>query len=147
MSQKIKIIFTLSFLLNILLVGYIGGQEYKKHKKPDFKHSISRESQALLKSNMRSHKRAMQEDKRNLKSIKKELGEIVEADDFDKEKFTTQMNLLLEGKHNISKKKAVHIAQTLEQLPKADRAVIFKRMMHHLGGKKSGGKKRRPQKY
>lgn len=136
MSQKIKIIFTLSFLLNILLIGFIGGQVYQKNQKHDFKHNISAQSQALLEKNMKQHKQVMKKDMRHLKSIKTELRNIVEEDDFDKEKFIAKMNILLEGKHNLSQKKAAHIAQTLEQLPKQDRLVIFKRLMHKFGGKK-----------
>ncbi len=88
MSKRMKVILTISLLLNILLIGVLGGHAYRTHSDErkgfhELKASLSDETQKMLKDEMYARKDKIKSMKRQMKAFIGEFERISTQDTFD----------------------------------------------------------------
>ncbi len=142
MSKKIKIIFTLSFLLNIILVGILLGGSYKMQKKH---HSFPKDPhiQEVMKSNMKKNKVHMVENFKKIRGYRDELKSIIIAEDFNQEAFEVKMSQILAVKNVISGRKVQTLGNTLSELSLEERKEFSGFVLSRLTDKHHGKRNRR----
>lgn len=140
MSKKIKVIFTLSFLFNIILIGVLVGGFYKTQRKHYFYPENPR-IQKVMKSNMEKNKVDMTESFKQMRGYKDELKSIIIAHDFDRVAFEEKMNQILAIKNDMSTRKAQTLGKTLSELSQEERkelsAFVLRRLTDRRHGKKN----------
>lgn len=140
MSKKIKIIFTLSFLLNIIFIGALIGGLYKSQKGNPMS-SMDDNVQKIIKKNMDENRDNMRVKFDQMKDLKSELKIIVEAENFDKSAFDKQMSQILKIKSDMGQGKADSLAKTLSELSQEDRKSFSNNVLRLLNGRGRGGHK------
>ena len=136
LSKRVKILFTLSFLLNILLIGFLVGQVVGgKPNHKSFK-EISPASQEIIKETIDKSRADMREQKQEVRQLQTQLRGLIEQEAFDKEQFKNIMGQLNDQKFKMSQHRTIKMTDTLAKLPVSDRKVVFKKMMK--GGHKKG---------
>lgn len=90
MSKKIKIIFTLSIILNVLLMGVIGGHSYKRWSKTPYENvrkELSPESRHVMARSVQNSFRENLDKMKESRALKKEIRNILAEEEFDAQKF------------------------------------------------------------
>ena len=137
MSRNLKILFTLSFAVNLLLIGFLAGQAIKPQYKDKQHHiALSEDSQKLLKETMRQSRKETHEDMQAMRAHKKELEAIIAQDPFDKAQFITAMHNVSTIKHNMAQKRIEKFADMMEDIPSEERKAVLKRLIKPFLGKK-----------
>lgn len=146
MSKKIKIIFTLSFLLNILVLGVLLGGAYKMKNWHD-PSSFSESTREVMRENIRMNRADMRQDFNKIREYKKDLKHIMTAEKFDKIAFEEKINQVFEIKNVISQRKAQTLSKTLSQLPQEERKAFSSHVLGQLMGKHPKGHQGRKYRY
>ena len=136
MSRNLKIIFTLSFALNLLLIGFLAGQALKPKPENPYHANLSKESHQLLKNTMHQSRKDTHEEMQSMRMHKKELEAIITQEPFNKAQFITSMHNLSTIKHNIAQKRIQKFADMMENVPAEERKVVLKRLIKPFLGKK-----------
>ena len=79
MTKAMKVIFTLSILINLVLIGVVGGGFYKHHKRhtPPVPKELNAESRAKLENNMKVSREKMRAQFQELKNQHNELTDLI----------------------------------------------------------------------
>lgn len=86
MTRTIKVIFTLSLLCNVLLVGVVGGHIYHRVQSSPWKEGraqLSEEARALMRQSFHQNKAQHREDKRAMRDKIEQMRDVLSAQDFD----------------------------------------------------------------
>ena len=146
MSKSLKIIFTLSIILNVLLLGVIAGHTYKKWNDDPIEQAMdemSPEGRNIVARKIQAAFREGRDEMRSMRQSKKQLQSLLTAEEFDASAFEEEALKL----HELIKEKGfkrIEITKELAQeLSLEDRKVLAKRFSKGFhGGKRShGGKK------
>jgi len=144
MSKNIKIIFTLSFLLNIILVGIILGGIYKPKRSNYFdKASVSSEVREVFKKNMHQNREEMRNSFKEIKAYKDELKAIIIAEKFDEVAYSNTMKKIRDVKNLMSESKAQSLGKTLSTLSQEERKQAANLVLRKLSKKHYSRKKER----
>lgn len=143
MSKKVKIIFTLSFLLNLVLFGVLFGGMYKMHHWRDsMSMNMSEHTRVVFKENMSVNREAMRDDFQKMKQYKDELEVIISAESFDAAAYALKMSQIKEIKDNIFERKQATLQNTLSNLSQQEREDFSGHVMRMVSdGKKHGDHK------
>ena len=148
MTKTMKIIFTLSILINLVLIGVVGGSFYKHHKK--YAHPIpkelSAESRAELEDDMKASREKMRAQFKELKKYHGELRSVVTAEEFDIDAYNESVDRILDTKDEMGKQKAEMMGNILSKLSLEERRKVSERFLKsftHKYGRK--GRKRPPE--
>lgn len=134
MTKKIKIIFTLSFILNIVLIGVLLG--VLSHAKPQYRlDNIEGSAKEVLRANMDKKRDAMQANHEKMNVYKKKLQEIMIAPEFNREDFDKVMNDILTIKNDIEDIKSNVFGDALSELSQQDRELISENLLRKLSKK------------
>ena len=137
MSKRVKIVFIVSLVINLLLLGIIGGHtfdRYKKHPWHQMKEQLSPETRNLVGRTFQSAFREIKPIGDEARKVRAELVKILSADDFDEASFDQQAEKMLEigGKMDAHK---IETVKTLAlQMDAADRRVMADKMTKMIGG-------------
>jgi len=133
MNRKLKIFLTLSIILNLLLIGALGGFSYKRwqHHKPFEREMLSAEAQQVLRDTFTARRENMRETFAEARASRNALADILAADEFDPDAFDAaiaQKQVLTDRimQAHIDGVRALALA-----LPDDDR----KKMARHLAGR------------
>ena len=139
MTKTIKIIFTLSILLNLTLMGFVGADYYKrsKHHKPPFMmdkniHDIVKK----LKPSREEMKQRMREARENREALKS----IIQAKEFDLSAYQSAMDKIMNQKDKMARARVDKMGETLSQLSQEDRIALSNHMIKKLSGQERGGR-------
>lgn len=143
MSKKMKVIFTLSFLLNILAVGVLLGGAYKMKSNHPPLGSISEATREILKKNIQADRAEMRRNFRQMQAYKKELRDVIGAEEFDRKIFNAKVNQILAVKGKISARKVETLGKTLSELSQEDRKAFSGHVLGQLLDKHPKGRKGR----
>ena len=139
MTKTTKIIFTISLILNLALIGVIAGGVYKKAKRHMPPAELSLSSREMMRENIENSKKTMRADFKKMKQHRDDLEDIMLADSFDIEAYNMVVERILDAKDRIAREKSVVMGKTLAQLPLAERkkfAGHVLRSLSHKHGKK-----------
>lgn len=129
MSRRLKIIFTLSVLLNVLLIGVVAGACYKRmdgpprfgdSRDPQFNHKMAK---AMMDA--RKGQEALFKD---MKDAKKELVNVLAAPDFSEEAFLAASAKVEQAQEALSKARNEATLKMAKEMTLAERQQMAKHM-------------------
>lgn len=148
MSRKLKIIFTASILLNILLIGVGAGWYHKKshywpggYERP----KISDESREAIRSNFKQARSEMKPIFEEMRAAKTQMENVLSAPEFDEAAYDAAAKKLLDTRDKLSRTMAGSAKNFLEDLPPEDRKAMAKHMAEKMGGGGHRKKHRKPE--
>lgn len=140
MTKPIKIIFTLSLLLNIALVGVTVGCWWKKahHHGTPFSNTAP-ETQALFKESFDENRAAMRADIDAIRASRTALETIIRAEPFDRAAYDAEVAKVLNIREGMNNRRAAILGGILEKLPAAEREKIVKKIVSKLTDERNRG--------
>lgn len=146
MSKKMKIIFTLSVLLNVLLVGWAAGEAIHKFNKHNPAEKIARdmspEGRHIVAKTMQNAFREGRGKMRDMRKTKDEIKKILTAEEFDPEAFEVAAEKMHKMFSEMGQKRTAVTKELAGQLSQADREKLAEGFSKdfHGRGKKDGDK-------
>lgn len=145
MSKKIKILFTISVLLNVVLIGMAAGHMVKrwnhspmetamKEMSPEGRHIVARELQNAFRDG--------HDDMRKMRQTKKELKKILTAEEFDADAFESAAEKMHEMRSEMGEKRIDVTKGLAKKLSREDRSALAKKFDRGFHGGYSKDKKR-----
>lgn len=137
LSKRMRVIFTLSLVLNVLFIAVGAGLLYKfcrddiripHNMSPDARHFMARTFQEG-----REQVKPLIED---VKSRRAAVEEIITAEVFDADAYAKAVEPMLDTRDKISRKRAEIMGKALSELPHADRIEFADRIIDGLEGKR-----------
>lgn len=141
MSKRIKLIFTLSLIVNILFVAVGAGLFYRFCKddvpiagamSPEARHFVAR----TFQEGREKVKPLFQE----IKTQRPKVEAIIVAKEFDKKAYDVEVGKMLDLRDKISRRRAEVMGTALNDLPQADREKFARRALDGLEGRKPSRK-------
>ncbi len=147
MSRTLKVIFTVSILLNILLIGAGVGWYHKKSQWPGGyeRPKISDESREAIRSSFRQARSEMKPIFEEMRAAKAGMEEVLSAPEFDEVAYDAAAKKLLDTRDKLSKAMANNAKNFLEDLPPEDRKAMARHMAEKMGGGGHRKKHRKPE--
>lgn len=150
MRTGIKIIFTISLLLNVLLLGAVGGHFYvrwKQHPWQDVRAELSPESRNHAARIFQGAFRDIRGVGDEARKARAELVNILSAEEFDAEAFDRQAEKLAAARARITALKIAATKDVALELDPQERAKMAQRMTDMIGGgrEKRVRRDRRPE--
>lgn len=143
MTNAIKVIFTVSLAINLLLLGAVGGHVYKENQRHKPPVELDAESKQAIKQNIKQSREAMRDRMREMKTHKDALKKVITAEDFDIKAYNEAIGKMLDMKDGLARERAENMGKTLAKLPKEEREKLTGRFMQGLAGKDGNRDKRR----
>ncbi|MGI9533653.1 MAG: periplasmic heavy metal sensor [Thermodesulfobacteriota bacterium] len=154
MSSRVKIILTISVILNFFFIGLIVGHysgKYYMYKNfryfgTEIGERLSPENERMLKQTMRNLHKETRDSRKKIKKSRKELSRIITAPTFDEKKYDETVLKL----HNLHTQMALKLSEATKKLAKEfnqeERKVIAEILKrgHRGPHEKPGGKHRSP---
>jgi len=137
MNRRMKFVFTVSLLLNIVFIGAGAGMLYRFAQEvriipgqmsPEARHFIARTFQEG-----REEVKPLITD---VKARRAKVENILTADEFDKKAYDKAVDEMLSSRDKISRKRADIMGRALVDLPAQDRQKFAKRILDGLEGHK-----------
>lgn len=135
MTKYIKIIFTISLLLNLLLIGLVGAGAYKKHQWHKGKFSDNPNIKAVVQKNMENNKGQFRDSMKEMRDQINILKDIIEAEEFDMTKYDDQVSKIISGKNEMAEMKARAMGQALAELSYEERQEFSRHVIKSLVGR------------
>ena len=137
MKKSTKIILSVSLVLNLLLVGVIGGAVYKKWTdRPwsEVKKSLEPETRSVVARTFQDKFREIRPLGREARKARGELVKVMTAEEFDPEAFDKAAAELTGLRDQMADIKLQATKEILQKLPKAEREKMAHRMAEKIGG-------------
>lgn len=132
MSRSLKIIVTISLLLNAILLSAGGVAYYKKLQLKSDNAVLSSEARSKIKNAVNIDKREALKKMRALRVKTNELKDIVEAKNFDSEKYNAAMSGLLDIKDKMARERAEKMGAAMTNLSIEERKKLSKALTRSL---------------
>lgn len=136
MTQTIKIIFTVLVLLNITLLGVVGGGYYKMQRQHVTHETPNKEVRDFIKEKMKTSKKGMLNQFKEIRQYHSELKQIVTAPEFDRAAYDEVVTKILEVKNQISHQKAEATGNILADMSQEQRQKMAEGLLKNLSGKR-----------
>ncbi len=127
MSRRMKMIFTISVLFNILLLGVAGGIAYQHCKDPymeTMQEAMSPEGRNIVARTMQQAFREGRDDMESARDAKKEIRAIISAEEFDEVAFDDAAKNLGGIMRGMGEKRIAVTKELAMQLSQEDRVVL-----------------------
>lgn len=137
MKRGIRIIFTASLLLNMLLLGVVGGHVYMQwqaHPWQDVREDLSPEARNKAARIFQSAFRKIREVGDGARKARAELVKTLSAETFDPKAFDRDAMKLAEARAEITTLKIEATKEVAEVLDAQERAKMARRMTDIIGG-------------
>lgn len=146
MSQSIKTIFTLSLLLNLILVGVSVGCLWKRHDHKMPFSEASEQTRAEFRAAFEGNRDSMRADIDSIRASRASLESIIAAEPFDRAAYDAEVKDVLSIRDKMGQRRAGILGDVLEKLPASERALIAKKISSKLADDRPrhGGKGRGP---
>jgi uncharacterized membrane protein len=140
-NKGLKALFTLSILLNVLLLGIGGGMAYQHFSHEPAEHiyrEMSPEARHIVARTVQNAFREGRETMGEARECKKNLRAIIAAENFDEDKFVAEAQRMQSIKAEMGKKRIEVTLELAKQLSQEDRKVLAERFakgFHDYDGK------------
>lgn len=137
MNGKIKTLFTVSVIFNLLLLGAVGGMAYKHFSPPPFKEvytEMSPEARNIVARTMQAAFRDGRAGMESAREIKTSIREILSAETFDAEAFDAQAEKLHTIMSAMGHKRIEVTKELAQQLSQEDRKVLAEKFAKGFHG-------------
>lgn len=145
MSKKMKIIFTLSVILNVLFIGLVAGKavhKFRDHSPVEkIAKDMSPEGRHIVARTMQNAFREGRDKMKEMRKTKDEMKKIITADEFDPEAFEEQAEKMHSMFAEMGQKRIEVTKELAGQLSKEDRVKLaegFAKGFHGRGKKDEG---------
>jgi uncharacterized membrane protein len=142
MSKKTKILFTVSILLNVLLIGAHVGMMVKMRRDNPWHYAhenLSPETQNLVAREFQEARREMGDNMRAFHQARKDLTGILKKDKLDEDAYGEALKRMQDAQQKMTLRKIEMMKDLMAQLPPEEREKLSHRMMRPFG-KHRGGK-------
>jgi uncharacterized membrane protein len=146
MRKTTKILFTASILLNIALLGALGGKVYKDAKRHPWKlvkEELSPESRNIVARNFRATHRQMWQTHKEGQALRKKMDKILKAEEFDEEAFRKNAEKIAKLKEKMNKARLDSMVDLAKTLPYEDRVKIADKMARAMKPRGPGEMRKR----
>ncbi len=141
MSRRLKIIFTLSVLLNVLLIGVVAGSCYKRMDGPrHFAYGSDPQFNHKMAKAMMEARKGQESFFKDMKDAKKELVEVLAAPDFSEEAFLAASAKVEQAQQALFKARNDATLKMAQEMTPEERQQMAKHMqaMSERHGRKGG---------
>jgi uncharacterized membrane protein len=135
MSKRMKVIFTLSLLANIIFAGVGIGLFYKFCKDIPIAGDMSPEARSFVARTFQEGKEEVKPLFKDIKSQRAKVESIIMAEQFDKAAYDREVDAMLDVRDQISRHRAEVMGKALAQLSLEDRQKFAKRALDGLEGR------------
>lgn len=139
MNRRMKIIFTASLLLNIVLVGIGAGLFYKYCQDVPIPADMSPEARNFVARTYQEGRADVRPLIDEVKARKRAVEAILMADAFDVKAYDAAVEGVLETQSKIMHHRAATMSRALEELSTEDRHKFAKQVLEGLSHKRPGG--------
>lgn len=142
MNRNLRLLFTLSLLANVLLLGVAGGfawkhYMYKSGRAVLMKESLDQTSRQIVMKSMKESRPEIEEKIAAAKDARKDLIAVMVAEDFDETAYDNAARTLIERQTVLMESKAEVARGLFQQLPREARQKLAKKFsMVGMEGKK-----------
>ncbi len=143
MSRNLKIIFTLSLLLNIVFIGVTVGatmrikryfvereQAFSQNLPPDVSHKVAKTFRET-RMNMRDHYK-------EARAVREKMEKVLLTDPFDEKAFDRVAEEMLQMQMKLHRSKVEATKKLAKELPPDQRHIFTKRLVERAGGHPGG---------
>lgn len=134
MTNRLKIIFTISVLLNVLLIGMISGNMYHHIKPKHIDVAIDDKTKSLIHQKMKEGRPDMRLHMKQTRAQKSALEEIITAPEFNIDDYKAVTKEILASKNQMGLKKADRMGEVLQSLSQEERQQISKKFLKNMMG-------------
>lgn len=134
-KNSVRVAFTVSILLNLLLVGITGGMMLHQKHKPwhEIKAEMSPETQHLMARTLQKSRRDMGGEMREMRAAKKALAKIMSAKEFDADAYERAMKRMSAARAKVEKGRTKAMKELATQLPREERKKLAGRFTRSPG--------------
>ncbi len=143
MTKAVKIIFTVSILLNLLLVGAFAGLALKhRSHQPwhEVKNEMAPETQHLMAKAYQDSRREMGVAIKDMRKGRDDLVKIMSAEEFDPEAYDVAMAKIVKARAEMGAKRMEATKEMAAQLPQSERKKLAQKFKR-FGDRKHGGRR------
>lgn len=134
MSKRIKVIFTLSILLNIVLICAGAAMLCRLGPEIPMPDGMSPEGRQFISRTYKEGRAEIKPLFKEMKARRAEVEEILTADTFDVAAYDAAVAKMLKARGAVAAKKAETMGRALGDLPAADRRKFARRILDSLEG-------------
>lgn len=150
MSRAKKVIFTISILGNLFLIGIVGGHIYKSSAPKleawkELRKDLSPETRDLVRQKFRESRKGVAEIVRDIRQKKKELETIIIAEEFSPEEYDRVAGELSTLGLSVAEHKLQMFKELAMELSQEERVKVSKKIASAVVGR-HGGKKHKYKK-
>lgn len=141
MSKRMKLIFTISLLLNIVLVGIGAGMFFRYCQDIPIPGDMSPEARHFIARTFQNGREQIKPLIMDVKAQRKKVEALLLADEFNEKAYDAEVEKLLAAQEKITRKRAEIMGEALLELPAADRQKFASRIIEGLqpGRPRKGG--------
>ena len=136
MNRRMKIIFTISVLLNIVFIGVGAGMLYRFAQEVPIPGQMSPEARHFVARTFQEGREQVKPLIEDVKARRNVVEDIITAEKFDPDAYRKAAGQLLDAREKVSRKRADIMGQALVDLPAVDREKFAKRIVEGLEGNK-----------
>ena len=150
MSRKFKILLSVSLVLNVLLLGMMGGMLYKKHQWRQYRSvavasDLSPEARNIVARNFQAAQRDMKNSFRRSKKARNDVIKLLKKDEVDEKRYERAIEALKKTQGDMIERKMEMLYQLSRELPPEERKKISEHFIRPHGPHKGrGDEKRKP---
>lgn len=136
MSKRIKILFTISVMLNVLLIGaHVGMTLERWQSSPWYRayEDLKPETQNLVARSFQEAKKDMKANMEEFREARKDLTSILEAEVLDEDAYAAALERMEKAQDKMMLHKIEMMKGVMAQLPPEERERLSHRMMRPFG--------------
>jgi uncharacterized membrane protein len=134
MNRRMKLIFTLSVLLNIVFVGVGIGMFYRFCQEIPIPGQISPEARHFVARTFQEGRKEIKPLIDEVKADRAKVEKILTAEQFDAKAYDKAVDEMLDSRNGVTRKRAEIMGRALADLPAEDRQKFAKRVLDGLEG-------------
>ena len=138
MSKKMKVLFTISIILNVLFIGLMVGhfQKMKKHADWDqVKETLAPETRDILKDTFKDKWKDMRAAFKEMRENKQAMKDVLTAEDFDPVAYDAVAEKMIEFNGTFMQGRIDTIKKIFAKLPKEERVKLADHTIEKLTGR------------
>jgi uncharacterized membrane protein len=143
--KVIKFMVTMSVLLNVLLLGTLGGMAYKKYadhqERREIKESLTPEARHLMARTMQQNRSEIRAIMQESKRLQEDLVEVMSAEEFDEAAFDKAIEKLKDAQERVAGVKIEATRKLAQELSAEERKRLSKRLSNIFEKRRSSGYK------
>ncbi len=138
MNRRMKLIFTVSILLNILFAGVAAGMLFKYCRDVPIPGDLSPEARHYVARTFQEGRKEAEPLIRDVKARRAKVETLLTGDDFDVAAYAREVDGLLGAQDKIHRHRAATMQKAVEHLSPEDRKKFSRRIVESLEGRRPG---------